>query len=153
MHSYSKKTLHWCHCELNLLFHMHICVSDLDFVNFGGGYTLRLIKSKLGMILQDLFFHTKLEWFRQLFDTIHWQYLWQISFLQKKCETRIMKMRVNDAHFRVFFWSFSHYNVKNSLSYLLVIKYASYSKKHFVDVTLNSIYYFICTFVFRFLLS
>ena len=81
------------------------------------------------MILQDLLFHTNLEWFRQLFDTIHCQYLWQISFLQKKCETRIMKMRVNDAHFRVFFWSFSHYNVKNSLSYLLVIKCASMFQK------------------------
>ena len=56
-----KKTLYWCHFELNLLFHMHICVSVLDFVNFGGGYTMRLIKSKLCMKLQDLVFHTKPE--------------------------------------------------------------------------------------------
>ena len=102
-----QKKLYWWQIEYNLLFHKHICVSLLVFINFGGGYTLRLIKSKLGLILQDLFFHTKLEWFRKLFDTIHWQYLWQIFFLQKKkCETQKMKMRLNDAHFRVVFQVF-----------------------------------------------
>ena len=52
---------YWCQFQYNLLFHMHICVSYLEFVNLGVGYTLRLIKSKLSMILQDLVFHTKLE--------------------------------------------------------------------------------------------
>ena len=52
---------YWCQFQYNLLFHMHICVSYLEFVNLGVGYTLRLIKSKLSMILQDLVFHTKLK--------------------------------------------------------------------------------------------
>ena len=148
------KKLYWCQFEYNLLFHMNICVSLIVFKILGGGYTLRLIKSKLGMILQDLFFHTKLEWFRQLFDSIYWQYLWQISFLQKKCETRIMKMRLNDTHFRVFFWSFSHSNVKKQSFLFTCDKICIHiPKKHFIDVTVNSIYYFICTFVFRILIS
>ena len=52
---------YWCQFQYNLLFHMHICVSYLEFINLGVGYTLRLIKSKLAMILQHLVFHTKLE--------------------------------------------------------------------------------------------
>ena len=45
-----------CLFEYSLLFHMYICVLYLYFVNFWGGYTLRLVKFKLGKI-----FHTELE--------------------------------------------------------------------------------------------
>ena len=36
---------YWCQFQYNLLFHMHICVSYIEFVNLGVGYSLRLIKS------------------------------------------------------------------------------------------------------------
>ena len=51
------------------------CIAYLDFMNFGRGYTLRLVKSKLSMIMQDLIFHAKLEEFEQCLGVLDCQYI------------------------------------------------------------------------------
>ena len=70
------------------------------FRNFrGGGYTLKLIKSKVYIRMLQHLFHMKAEQFRQFLEAMDGQFLKQIFSLHEKCSDRKMKMQENDAHF------------------------------------------------------
>ena len=143
MHSSSKKTLLTSFFMKFTISYTYVFHTTVSYI--WGGYYLGLINDTLGMILQDLVYHTKLESFGQFLDTLCWQYLWYIIFCKKNVAPRkwkCLKIMCIYEHFYIFIHILNH---KNNIS-LIHFCYSMYScsKNTLYDVILNSIYYFIC---------